>query len=120
VVDGRLTLRCNCEDAVRLDVFVFIARDGSIRSGLTGGTMRRFRQAQARPGKAPFPYIDKLMWARAGTGQLSPTEVGPDAQHVYDCGKCHQHWEWRYETLVAAVAETRRAGRREIVAGEDL
>jgi hypothetical protein len=119
MVDGRVTLRCGCEDAVRLDVF-WNAPDTGLRSGMSGGTTRRFRQARARPGKAPFPYIDKLMWARAGSGLVGPAEVGPNGQHEYDCGKCHQHWEWRYETLLNAVVSARRSGRREIVAGEDL
>jgi hypothetical protein len=109
-----VTLRCGCDDAVRLDVFG-VTGDGSVHRGLTGGTVRRLRS----PAKPAGPYIDKLHAARAASGQSWP-DIGPSGRYEYDCGKCGQHHEWRDDTLRPAVARAHRAGRREIVAGQDL
>jgi hypothetical protein len=108
-----VTLRCGCKDAVRLDVFG-VTRDGAVHRGLTGGTLRRLRSAE----KPAFPYIDKLHSARASA--LQAPEVGPTGRYEYRCGKCGQHHEWRDETLRPAVVSAHRAGRREVVAGQDL
>jgi hypothetical protein len=114
MADSRVTLRCGCKDAVRLDVFA-VLKSGRVERGLTSGTMRRLRSAE-KPG---YPYLDKLHKARAGSGQLWP-HVGTSGRYEYDCGKCGQHHEWRDDTLRPAVVRAREAGRREIVAGQDL
>jgi hypothetical protein len=98
---------------VRLDVFG-IAGDGSVQRGLTGGTLRRLRSAEKPAG----PYLDKLHAARAASGQPWP-HIG-HSRYEYDCGKCGQHHEWRDDTLRPAVVRAHEAGRREIVAGQDL
>jgi hypothetical protein len=110
-----VTLRCKCRNGTRLDVLTVLS-SGRLARGLYGGTLRRLRRNRGQTPSAP--YIDALHAARAPSGGRAPDFPGNVYQ--YRCGKCRADWQWTHETLMAAVEQARRAGRREIVAGTDL
>jgi hypothetical protein len=112
LVRSRVTLRCNCKDAVRLDVFG-VTDDGGFLRGFTGGAVRRLRSGP----QLQRTLNAELKAARAVTP--GPSDIGP-SRYEYRCGKCGQHHEWRHNTLKTAVISAHETGRPELIAGQDL